>query len=540
MSPLKSRPLQASQDRHAVPLLLAAVVLLAGCTGGGEVTPPISQPRVGSISGQVSDAFGRPVANVAVTVSGTRPLTTSTDEQGGFQFSMLPEGFYSLSFSREGFEDAQQTVQAQANWDIHIQVQLVAAAPQVGSISGLISDPFGTPLTGVTVTASGAGQDFSDTGGQFLFLSLPTGNYSLSFSLDGFESHSESVQVKSGRTTQLQVQLAPQSLPSAGVRGVRITSNSGARLEFEVDVVVLNPDGTPLGGLGGEAFSIPDSATLHVERQGFSSQAGADQGPYSAVLLMDQSGSIVSTDPTDSRIQAGKVFFQALSAPDNAQLAAFASGGLLPYDVTVWGSFTSLGSSFYRPLDDLANLESGGTPLYAATASLIDHVTSNGTNPNRAVVVFTDGEDTDGTWSLKDVISLAQTRHVKLFTVGLSNSINVQVLSQMAAQTQGAMLWAWDARQLISIYGSLGNLLRGAAQFYRIRWSVTRSSGSWLPGTWISGNIGIQTPMGLQAAPFYLEVPGSGLLPEHAPRQPDGTPCATGPVETSPVLCLPQ
>ncbi|HYH96811.1 carboxypeptidase regulatory-like domain-containing protein [Hyalangium sp.] len=536
--------MQSPVQSLVLPLLLTTLAILAACGGGSEGPPPLPKPAVGSVSGTVSDPQGRPLGRVSVMASGTRSELTSTDDAGKFQLTTLPAGPYSLSFSLEGYEDSTLAVQVPADWDIHILVKMIPVAPPIGAISGQVSDSFGTLLTGVTVVASGAGQGFTSTNaaGQFQFLGLPAGSYSLNFSLDGFESRSEATQVNGGQTTRLQVQLAPQSLPSAGTRGVRITSHGSTRLEFEVDVLVLHANGTPLGGLGSGAFTLRDFADLHFERLGLSAQPGTDVGPYSAVLLMDQSASILSTDPTDSRIQAGKIFFQALSAPDTAQLSAFASGGLLPYaPITLWGSFTSAGSSFYGSLDTLAHLEGGGTPLYASTAALVEHVTSQGHNPNRAVVVFTDGEDTDGSWSLQNVISLARSRNVKLFTVGLSNGINFQVLSQMAAQTQGAMLWASDARQLISIYGSLGNLLRGAAQFYRTRWSATRSSGTWTAGTWFSMSVEVQTPSGLLSAPFYVEIPSSGLLPQVTPNPLDGASCRTGPATGNrPVLCLAQ
>lgn len=526
----------------ALPLVLATSALLAACGGGGEFPPPSPKPSMGSVSGQVSDTLGRPLAHVSVMASGTSSAVTSTDEAGKFQFAALQAGSYSLGFSLAGYENSTRDVQVQDSWDIHVFVQMVPMAPQIGSISGQLTDSFGAVLAGVSVVASGASQHSTSTDatGQFQLLALPAGSYSVNFALNGFESRSEAAQVKSSQDTRLLVRLAPQSLPSAGSRGVRITSNGGARLEFEVDVVVLQANGAPVEGLGSGVFTLRDLSNLRFEQLGLSAQSGADVGPYSAVLLMDQSGSIVSTDPTDSRLQAGKIFFQALSAPDNAQLAAFASGGLLPYDpITLWGGFTSSGSSFYSSLDSLAGMESGGTPLYSSTAALIDHVSSQGNNPNRAVVVFTDGEDTDGSWNLRDVISLARTRNVKLFTVGLSSGINFQVLSQMAAQSQGAMLWASDARQLISIYGSLGNLLRGAAQFYRIRWSATLNSGTWTAGSWFWASVEIQTPAGLLSAPFYVEIPSSGLLPQGSPAPLDGASCATGPAAGNrPVLCL--
>ncbi len=38
--------------------------------------------------------------------------------------------------------------------------------------------------------------------------------------------------------------------------------------------------------------------------------------------------------------------------------------------------------------------------------------------------------------------------------------------------TGGYFMWAQDARQLISYFGTLGNLPRGNAGFYRLKWEV--------------------------------------------------------------------
>lgn len=422
------------------------------------------------------------------------------------------------------------------------------AGPQFGSISGQITDPFGAPLASAVVSTTGPvqGSATADNQGRFQFTSLPVGTYTLAFSSRGFDQLSRSAQVRANQDSTLRVQLTPESLPSAMNRAARLTSRSGARLDFEVEVVVIAANGSPLDGLGSDAFSVQsitlqEGSTLSFSRLDVSSQAGTDTGPYSAILLMDQSGSILSTDPTDSRIQAGKIFFSALSPPDNALLAAFASAGSLPYELSYWGSFTSSGSSFYTYLDDLSRLEGGGTPLYASTASMIDLVSTQGSNSNRAVVVFTDGKDTDGGWTREQVTSLARSKSVKLFTVGLSEQVDVKVLSQMAAETGGSMVWAKDARQLVSLYGTLGNMLRGRARFYRSRWTSTLSSGTWDLGGWFYTSIQIQTPTATLLAPFYIEVPRSSAngLPRTSLSRPGGVECPASPnTDNQPELCM--
>jgi Carboxypeptidase regulatory-like domain/von Willebrand factor type A domain len=383
--------------------------------------------------------------------------------------------------------------------------------PTFGDMGGFVEDQFGQPLAGATLTISGpaTAQGTTVANGSWLFTGLPIGVYTVRISMDGFVEQEKTRTVSSGQLDNFDVALEAESLPSTAVVGARVVGRSGSTMQFSLDVVVLGAQSSPIAGLTAGDFTIGDFASLVFSRTAVSSVGGSNRGAYSAVLLMDQSGSIQSTDPTDSRLQAGKIFFNALVPPDNAILAAFSSSGNLPFSpVTTWGKFGTPGSTLIQAVDGLSGLEGGGTPLYRATASMISSVSASGGNANKAVIVFTDGEDTDGGVTLDQVVSLANSRGVSLFTVGLSNSVDTGVLGRLAHRTGGAMMWASDARQLVSLYGSLGNILRGTLSFYRTQWSVTAIDGAvWNPGAWIRGSVRISTPEGIFAAPFFVEVP---------------------------------
>jgi Bacterial Ig-like domain (group 2) len=142
----------------------------------------------------------------------------------------------------------------------------------------------------------------------------------------------------------------PTALPSGGMLAARITSPINLReLNFELDVFVVDKDSNPVVSLSPSAFDIEDRMFSNNVYYSFTQQCAtpnvtASQGDYSAILLLDQSGSIQTNDPNDLRIDAASVFFRALGAGDNALLAAFASNGSLPYDFTSWGTF---GTSTY-------------------------------------------------------------------------------------------------------------------------------------------------------------------------------------------------
>ncbi len=57
-------------------------------------------------------------------------------------------------------------------------------------------------------------------------------------------------------------------------------------------------------------------------------------------------------------------------------------------------------------------------------------------NVNKAVVVFTDGEDPNGGKTIANIVQEAKSQGVKVFTVGLGQA-DTAVLSQMALPTGG-------------------------------------------------------------------------------------------------------
>jgi uncharacterized protein with von Willebrand factor type A (vWA) domain len=223
---------------------------------------------------------------------------------------------------------------------------------------------------------------------------------------------------------------------------------------------------------------------------------------------MDQSGSISGTDPHDSRIQAAKLFLKALGRGDEVLLAAFADDGEIPHRFTQYSeNFTTNGEAYFPALDALADLEGGGTPLYDAIHAYTNVVSSKGYQDNKAVIVFTDGEDTASGSTLGEVISQAVNLGVRVYPVGLKE-VNLEKLTEMAQGTGGAFMWATDARQLVALYGTLANILRNEVLVYQTRWSVTRNGSAFTSGSWFSTSVVVDVPNhGKLGAPFRVQIP---------------------------------
>jgi hypothetical protein len=388
-----------------------------------------------------------------------------------------------------------------------------------GRVYGVVEDQFGARIPGASVAIPGAPElaTVTDQLGQYTLDSVPAGDYPIAVTKSGFRDDEQRVVVASGQSTLLTFSLRPESRAFAAVLGTRMISlDPYAGLVLEADIAVVDQDAQAIPLLGPTDFALanytsnPSFPSL-VSQQSVQPVTGGSRGPFSALMLMDQSGSIAGTDPLNSRLQAGKIFFSALGPGDQVQLAAFAESGSLPFSpITLYGpGFTTNGQGYYGNLDALANQVGGGTPLYLSTYGMIGHTATNAPTSNKAVVVFTDGDDTQGGATIDDIANRCTGTGVRVFMVGLGTGISSNVLSEIASRCGGGVMRADDARQLVAMYGSLGAMLNGAVTFYRTRWLVTIGNGGCFCGyPRFTANVQVQVPgEGQLSAPLYLQLP---------------------------------
>ncbi|TAH20099.1 MAG: VWA domain-containing protein [Cytophagales bacterium] len=270
--------------------------------------------------------------------------------------------------------------------------------------------------------------------------------------------------------------------PCGVVLDTRFVSKSGTKVTFEVDLAVINGSGNEVPNLANDDIKLGDTnvkgVNLDFNVDASSQTEGTKIDNFATTLLLDQSGSIANTDPENLRIEAAKIFCGALGAKDSVLLSAFASGGgkKIPFDLSVYGNFTNDGKTYYPTLDDLKNKIGGATPLYKAIYAMIGYVDKDIKNANKSVVVFTDGEDTEGGVAVSTLISFAKSKKVKVHVVALGKEVNLGTLGDIANQTGGCFIWAADARQLITIFGTFSDLLKGKIKFYKTKCTVDLKS----------------------------------------------------------------
>jgi hypothetical protein len=249
---------------------------------------------------------------------------------------------------------------------------------------------------------------------------------------------------------------------------------------------------------------------------------GGTSRPFATALLLDQSGSVAQTDPTNSRLYSTKAFLGALGGQDRVLLAAFAGapGAVIPTaPLTVYGPFRdqTQATSYYATLDTLAPLIGGNTPLYDSIDAMSQQWLGQATLPSelgKALVVFTDGADTGCTGQAacstrrQQTILAARQNDVRIVAIGLSGGADIAALGELASQTGGALLYADNATQLVPLYGALGQLMNLALPTYRLRWTVRSDTvGGFRSGQTLLGRVQVTAGNSIFEVPFVVTLP---------------------------------
>ncbi|MBL0419639.1 VWA domain-containing protein [Ramlibacter sp. AW1] len=192
------------------------------------------------------------------------------------------------------------------------------------------------------------------------------------------------------------------------------------------------------------------------------------KGNYSAMMLFDRSGSMSSNDPGDLSLQAGQVFADAMTAADEAAVAAFptSASNNRPSEFNIYTGFTADVGRIKSAVRSIGGPD-GGTPLYSSIMSSLSYTSSQGGKANKAVLAFTDGQNNEGAATENDVISESKRLQIPVFPVGLKEGDN-GALAQIAKETGGSFFFASEAQQLFAAYKSLAAILSGNASTCKV------------------------------------------------------------------------
>ncbi|PYQ10174.1 MAG: hypothetical protein DMH00_11695 [Acidobacteria bacterium] len=181
-----------------------------------------------------------------------------------------------------------------------------------------------------------------------------------------------------------------------------------------------------------------------------------EQKPVVLCLLLDSSGSMQGR--MEKVHLAADKFVESLQPDDQALVIDFDEKVFLLQD------FTHDSKLLKEAID--STYAEGGTALYdalyAAFRKLKEH------QGRKAIVILSDGEDTNSKFSFQRVLEAAKTNEVIIYSIGLGVSIldvaTHSVLKQLAEETGGRAFFPGRAEELTGVYDQIAEELR--SQYY--------------------------------------------------------------------------
>jgi Ca-activated chloride channel family protein len=178
--------------------------------------------------------------------------------------------------------------------------------------------------------------------------------------------------------------------------------------------------------------------------------------PVDLVVVMDISGSMAANNKIATARDSLGQFIRQLDGADRLQVLVFSS------DISELTPLTELGPKRDDVLRRVSGLIEGGeTSLYDSTLQAYQALLQNG-DPNhiRAVVVLTDGKDTQSAATLEQVMAeIAKSggeggNAIKLFTIAFGDDADKDVLKQLAEPTGGKQ-YNSDPASIMKVYGEI-------------------------------------------------------------------------------------
>ncbi len=150
----------------------------------GQDFTALAEPLTYSISGQVLDQDGAPVADVFIGCdSGDSAVT---DASGTYSLAVDEEGIYSITPSKDGYTFSPPSRTVTVPPDAASQDFTAFAVPEEYTISGWVTEEDGSPVADVTVSTD-TGETAVTDGGGALSLTVPTeGTYTLTPDKPGY------------------------------------------------------------------------------------------------------------------------------------------------------------------------------------------------------------------------------------------------------------------------------------------------------------------------------------------------------------------
>ena len=185
-----------------------------------------------------------------------------------------------------------------------------------------------------------------------------------------------------------------------------------------------------------------------------------DRKPANVLLVVDTSGSMAEEGRLENAKQGLKVFLSQVAPQDRVGLTAF-SDRIQP--LVPVAPFKRNKATLQATVDQL--IPDGGTAFFDATAQGFETVQGLAGREDRinAVVLLTDGEDTDSSRTAEDVVGLLEGQgdsatQVRVFTIAYSaGAQGAQQALERIAEASGGNSYPGDPENIEAVYRSISS-----------------------------------------------------------------------------------
>ncbi|GAA5147614.1 hypothetical protein GCM10023340_20290 [Nocardioides marinquilinus] len=303
-----------------------------------------------------------------------------------------------------------------------------------------------SPVLGVTVEATGPAEEVAGIS----VAAVEQGP--LTDDATGYLSTPVDVEVEGDDVTAtVAVEIDPATVPEGhevalahlGDGGLVMDLPAGQTYDPDTGVLTAQADDfSPFVAVDLTALRQLFSIEIKQPREGSGEVASID-----AVLAIDSSGSMVSNDPEDLRLDASKEFVGTLLDGDRAGVVDFDSAAYVAQGLTT--DFDAV-----RAAIDLID-SSGGTDIGAAVSTSLGELDAQSDGRGRVVVLLTDG---DGDYD-EALTERAVATRTTIYTVGLGSGVNTTLLDDIATSTGGKFFYVGDADDLADAYDRIGDAI---------------------------------------------------------------------------------
>ena len=185
------------------------------------------------------------------------------------------------------------------------------------------------------------------------------------------------------------------------------TFRSGVEL-INVNATVTDDDGRFVSGLRKEDFTIYEDGVRQEV-----SQFSNERVPVSLGIVLDSSGSMTPDKMSSARSAIDRFVYDLLGKDDELFFMEFANRPDLVQDWTTDRRAISRAVARVNP--------AGGTALYEAVADAIP-VANAGKHPKKAILVISDGNDTNSSISVGELRQLIRESEVLVYALGVDGT----------------------------------------------------------------------------------------------------------------------